>query len=258
MALNWLDYFEEQNRLSLVQYFPYELNLLERSIDIVELIRCELSFRIPDKTIEDLINCDNNDISCKSVSFSLIYMATRRLFAARKMLLAGYHQGALGSLRDMIECLYYSDICRQSISRSKRWLKFGYLDKPSNLNIHPAIEKARIGELWKLLSKAGVHPCFGGIFLETSMIIPSMGEFRGVKYTLTEEWRESSARRNRETIETIIMWIAIIVHDHFIVYLDDLYGDIYYQNPEIKLKMEAYEDIYHNLAEGKLKNNKIF
>lgn len=250
-SLDWLEYFENLHKNTLFQNNKAEINLLERFIELVTKISEEISIQIPDVTLKELRESEDDELVCKGVSGLLIGTATRRLYAARKLLLAGYPESMFGSLRDMIESLYYSDICRQSASKAKRWLKFGYIEKPASLKVHHCLEEDRKGEAWEILSGAGIHPCLSGKFLSISYEIPTIAEFRRNHHILKRDWKRLMDQKKIEEMHEIIMFAIMLVHDDFIIYLNDTYSDICDDIDEIRTKMEELENEYHKLPVGK-------
>ena len=129
-----------------------------------------------------------------------------RLHAARSLLLLGYQGRMLACLRDVIEFLYYSDVCMKNPQEARRWLDNGYISKDTATEVHQVVERNRKGQMWNLLSGAGVHPRLATRLSSTRYKTSSLGDFRGDPHAVDTK----NARRERDYRNTRLnMWVAI-------------------------------------------------
>lgn len=240
--LAWLDYFQENHKKALLHDFGSDVNLLEELINLVSQCVDEINVALPDSDLQKLYESKDEKLLCATVSGMLLYEAVERLHAARSLLLLGYQGRMLACLRDMIESLYYSDVCMKNPQEARRWLDNGYISKDTATEVHQVVERNRKGQMWNLLSGAGVHPRLATRLSSTRYKTPSLGDFRGDPHAVDTK----NARRERDYRNTRLnIWVAMTVAHDFVLYLHETYSRVCHENAEISSTMEKLETEYH-------------
>ncbi len=244
MALEWLDAYEQEHSRVIRRHLPKELDLLEEAISLVQFGSEELALSHPEQIISEMKDCDKSEIVCGYVNSILITTATRRLCATRTLLISSYYASAMGALRDMIESLYYADICRQSMPNAKRWLNDEYIERKTAIKAHQSIESARKGYLWGALSSIGVHPCFCGKIIDRPIVGTTIGEFRKDDYTQTDNWKEARFLEMLDLVGMLVLLTTNFAHDVFLRYLDSQYPWLFDKDPKIRERLESFSEGY--------------
>lgn len=240
--LVWLDYFQENHKKTLLQDFGPDVNLLEELINLVSQCVEEINVALPDSDLQQLYESKDEKLLCATVSGILLYESIERLHAARSLLLLGYQGRMLACLRDMIESLYYSDVCMKNPQEARHWLDNGYINKDTATKVHQVVERNRKGQMWNLLSGAGVHPLLATRLSSTRYKTSSLGDFRGDPHAVDTK----NARRKKDYHNTRLnILVAMNVTHDFVLYLHETYSRVCHENAEIYSMMERLEKEYH-------------
>ena len=156
--LQFIDDFEKRAEAQLMEEFQSEVGLFEQAIDIltnsVARIGLDLNGPQPISPEEILASGDAKLIRVTAAS-ALLCEFMFRLWASRRLLRSGYVSRAMACLRDALEALKYSDICRNDVKQSTRWLSSRRI-RTQGLQVHPEISEA-YDLLYQWLSQVGVH-----------------------------------------------------------------------------------------------------
>jgi hypothetical protein len=156
--LQFIDDFEKQAEAQLMEEFRSEVGLFEQAIDILtnSVARIGLDLNAHQSVSwEEILASGNAKLICTAVTSDLLSEFMFRLWASRRILRSGYVSRAMACLRDALEALKYSDICRNDVKQSTRWMK-GRRIRTQGMQVHPEISEA-YNLLYQWLSQAGVH-----------------------------------------------------------------------------------------------------
>jgi len=249
---------ENEFKKQLFQLHKEKVELLDNCIEILSKILDSIKTEIGGSQKTDLISTrkwweqKNDTFVCEMISDMLLFLAEKKIYGARKLLLSGYLESMLANLRGVVETLFYSDICRKSVNEAKKWLRKGYIEKSHNLSVHERISFYRSGETWKFLCSGGAHP--GLIGFKTSMIASLVS-------LASEKLKIGAVKENAQAAQLFLIYlddfhkmikcyfgfmIQLIID--FILYLREIFWDMYIKNDAIESELEIVMSEYKRIA----------
>lgn len=216
--LQFIDDIERRAEAQLMAEFRNEVGLFEQALDVLSNTVATIGVRAEgaeDLSMDEALISGDAKLTCSTVASELLREFMFRLWASRRLLRSGYLSRAMACLRDALEALKYSDICRNDVKQATRWLR-GRRIQTQGSRVHPEISQA-YDLLYQPLCQVGVHA--RSVAADTSKV-----------YFMTQ-------MEGTEFIRLSGMMIILVATSAFVDYILGAYDDFLRQEPSLRAEL---------------------